>query len=428
MPNFTPLFVILAGGQGQRFAPLVTNKTMFPFMDKPLLYWQLEQLQRAGVQKVLIATHPDNHSFLKKLKIKGLDIQTKCQTKPLGMADALLCLETEISNQPIVIMNAVDVVADELFKILLKEISAHQPQGLVTGIKVSDYFLGGYLQLQNSRVTAVVEKPQPGQEPSDLVNLVFHYFSQPQKFIQLIKQTSSQKDDVYEQALSQLMQQQTFGYITYDNYWHKLKYPHYVLDVMRLFLTHRLQASIDPTVQISNKATIEGQVLIDKNVKVEAGAVIKGPVYIGPNTIIGSHTLIRQSMIERDTIIGFGSEVARSYIGPKCRLHHNFIGDSVLEAEVNPSFGTVTTNLRLDKQNIKLKTLEGEIETSQEKLGAILAKGVFCGVNCSLMPGITVGANTKIYPGLVVNQALPAETIFKPAVFKSSQDKKTSVY
>ena len=413
MPHSTPLFVILAGGEGKRFAPLVTNKTVFPFMDQPLLLHQLEQLKRAGIKKVLIATNSDNDSYLKKLKVKGLAIQTKRQSQPLGMADAVLNLKKEIGNQPVVIMNAVDVVADDLFKTLLKEIKTNQPQGLVTGIKVKKYFPGGYLQLKDSRVMGVIEKPQPGQEPSDLVNLVFHYFSQPQQFIQLLKQASSQGDDVYEQALTELMQQQQFGFISYDSYWAKLKYPHFVLDVMELFLDHRLRANIDPSAQISDQAVIEGQVLIAENVKVDAGAVIKGPAYIGPNTIVGNHALVRQSMIGRDAIVGFGSEIARSYVGPGCMLHHNFIGDSVLEAKVNPSFGTVTTNWRLDQKTIRLKTLRGELETNREKLGAILAKGVFCGVNCSLMPGITVGAKTKIYPHLIINQSLPAQITHK---------------
>lgn len=413
MPHSTPLFVILAGGQGKRFAPLVTNKTIFPFMDKPLLCWQLEQLQRVGVEKVLITTNLANDDYLKKLKIKGLEIQTKRQTKPLGMADAVLHLEKEVGNQPMVIMNAVDVVDDDLFTTLLQKIETKQPDGLVTGIKVKKYFPGGYLQLEENRVTSVIEKPQPGDEPSDRVNLVFHYFSQPETFFELLKKATSKKDDVYEQALTKLMQQQEFGFVSYDNYWHKLKYPHYVLDVMELFLTHRLKTKIDPSAQISDQAVIEGQVYIAANVKVEAGAVIKGPAYIGPNSIIGNHALVRQSMIERDVMVGFGSEVARSYIGPGCALHHNFIGDSVLEAEVNPSYGTVTTNWRLDKQNIQLRTPQGKIDTQRDKLGAILAKGVFCGVNSSFMPGVTVGANTKIYPHSVIHRALPANTTLK---------------
>jgi NDP-sugar pyrophosphorylase family protein len=413
MKKNTPLFVILAGGQGQRFAPLVTNKTLFPFMNKPLILHQLEQLQRVGVSQVLIATNTDNHPYLTPLKIKGLSIQTKLQPRSLGMANALLHLKDEIKNQPIVIMNAVDIVSNELFTQLLKTISTQKPYGLITGIKTKEYFPGGYLKLKGNQVTQIIEKPTPGKEPSDLVNLVFHYLQRPQEFISILVQHNNNHDDAYEQALSKLMTQHEFGFISYDNYWHKLKYPHFVLDVMELFLKHRLEQKISSSAQISPQATIQGRVFIDQGAKIEAGAIIKGPVYIGPGVVVGNQTLVRQSMIEANSIIGFGTEVARSYVGPKCMLHHNFIGDSVLEAEVNPSYGTVTTNWRLDNKEIELKTMTGKIQTHRQKLGAILAKGVFSGVNCSFMPGVSVGTKTKIYPQTVVHQALPEKTTLK---------------
>jgi len=419
MSETIPLFVILAGGEGKRFAPLVTNKTMFPFMDKPLLFHQLTQLKNVGVKNVLVATNSSNHDYLSSLKIDGINIMTKRQPKPLGMADSILSLKDEINDQGIFIMNAVDIVSDDLYKTILDKIATDNPQGLITGIKVDSYFPGGYIQTDGDKAIGVIEKPGAGNEPSDMVNLVFHYFAQPKNFIKYLGEISDKNDDAYEQAMSKVMQEEDFGFVKYSSYWHKLKYPHFVLDVMDIFLEHYVESYIDPTANISENAVIEGIVFIDKNVKVEAGAVIKGPSYIGPNTIIGNHALVRQSMIEGGSIVGFGSEVARSYVGPKCMLHHNFIGDSVLEAEINPSFGTVTTNIRLDGKTIRLKTknnITGKIDaidSHREKLGTIMAKGVFCGVNCSFMPGISLGENAKIYPHSVVNKAIGKNETYK---------------
>ena len=435
----SPLVVILAGGQGRNFAPLVTNKTLFPFMGQPLLGHQLIQLRRVGFANILVASNADNEAYLQSLDIPNLNIQTKLQPQPLGMADAVLNLAEKIGEQPIIIINAVDVVNDNLFEDLLHEIQNDPQKNMVTGIEVTSHFPGGYLQLQGeNQVSSIIEKPQPGKEPSNLVSLVFHYFSQPKKFFRLLKrETDAAKqtslsgsgsgsgsgnnngskiltDDIYEQALTELMQTEKFSFIRYQGYWQKLKYPHYVLDMMKLFLEKRLKPQIDPTAQLHPQAVIEGPVFIDAKAKIEAGAVIKGPAYIGKGAIVGNHTLVRDSMVESKAIIGFGSEVARSYIGPECALHANFIGDSVLEAEVNPSFGTATANWRLDKKNVMLRVDDKKIETQRDKLGAILAKGVFSGVNCSFMPGVTVGAHTKIYPQTIVRKALPAHTTLKP--------------
>ena len=116
-------------------------------------------------------------------------------------------------------------------------------------------------------------------------------------------------------------------------------------------------------------------------------------------------------MIEADSTIGFGSEIARSYIGPRCMLHHNFIGDSVLESDVNPSWGTTTANLRLDKKEVRLKLPNGEyIETGKKKLGAVIAKGAFLGVNCSIMPGVAIEKDASVKPNTVINETTPVKT------------------
>lgn len=409
----TPLVVILAGGEGKRFAPLATDKTLWPFFGKPLLQHQLEQLARVGAGEVLIATNETNDEWLKTLTIPNLTINTKRQDKPLGMADALLHLEIEIGDHPILVTNAVDVVDDTLFTDIFKKIEQNQPSGLVTGIEMAEYFPGGYLETDRDRVISVIEKPGEGKQPSNLVNLVFHYFAQPTKFITHLKNAKSDEDDVYEVALSALMQEIEMGFVPYSGYWQKLKYPHFVLDMTDVFLHHRLQPQIATSAQVDETASIEGEVYLGENVQVQAGAVIKGPAYIGDNTIIGNNSLVRQSIIENNAIIGFGSEVARSYIGPECKLHHNFIGDSVLEADINPSYGTVTTNWRFDQGEISLKTTTDTLNTGRTKLGAIIARGTFSGANVTFLPGVTIGKNVIIYPGSIVHQALPANSTLK---------------
>ena len=50
--------VILAGGLGSRLRPLtkVTNKHLLPVYDKPMIYYPLETLTRAGIEEIMIVT------------------------------------------------------------------------------------------------------------------------------------------------------------------------------------------------------------------------------------------------------------------------------------------------------------------------------------------------------------------------------------
>lgn len=403
-------FIILAGGIGKRLHPFTIDKTLIPVCGKPLIEHTLEQIARIGGRKVIMVTNERNHHWATEYSHPQLSIQLVQQPQADGMGGAVLAATENKVNSPVIIMNEVDQVSDSLFADVFSKATAGN--FLITGIEQTEYFPGGYLQLDQDRVVSIVEKPAEGTQPSNFVNLVFHYFSQLQPFIEILKQTDLSTDDQYERALATLMKEQQVLFVPYRDYWQALKYPHMLLDVAELYLEQRLQPTnlaqdqAELQLSISPQATISGPVQFGRSVTVEAGAVIKGPAYIGDNVTIGTNSLVRSSIIESNCIIGFGSEVARSYLGPNCALHHNFIGDSVLEGNCNPSWGTCFANWRFDNQPVALSYPSGKIKSNRPKLGAIVGNNGFFGVNCSIMPGSVVAPDTQVYPGLVVKGQL----------------------
>ncbi len=399
-----PLVVLLAGGQGTRFVPFVTNKTIWPFLAKPYLFYTLDSLANAGVEEVLVIANTHNQKVISTYVNQSLKIRSIVQPEALGMDDALKTASSEIAGRPIVVINGVDLVDPSLFQTFFEHIRVHQPKLLCAGFEMKELLPLGYYKIENGKVTATVEKPTRAEKPSDIARLTCDYFEDPGEFISLFDNytNTDQKDARYEQAQTVLLKKYGSDLITYTGKWNKLKYPFHVLDVMSRLLSEQ-KRTIPSTAQIHPTAIIDGDVVIHPTAKVEAHAVIKGPAYIGKDVVIGNLCLVRQSTIEEGTTVGFGSEVARSYVGPRCNLHHTFVGDSVLESEVNMSWGTVTANLRLDKKTVRITLPGGQVvDSMKEKLGALIAKGSFLGVNVSTMPGTLLAADTKISPATVV--------------------------
>lgn len=104
--------VILAGGLATRLYPLThaTNKHLLPVYDKPMIYYPIEVLLRAGIDEILVVTGgPHAGDFIRVLK-DGKEIGVKhleytYQEKPDGgIADALSLAEDFAGGGPICVI------------------------------------------------------------------------------------------------------------------------------------------------------------------------------------------------------------------------------------------------------------------------------------------------------------------------------------
>ena len=97
--------VILAGGLATRLRPLtlVTNKHLLPIYHKPMIYYPLEGMARAGGNEVLLTSSPDHAghftTLLKGGEEFGLKLYYAIQQNPKGgIADAILLAEEFAKN------------------------------------------------------------------------------------------------------------------------------------------------------------------------------------------------------------------------------------------------------------------------------------------------------------------------------------------
>ena len=97
--------VVLAGGLATRLYPLTyaTNKHLLPIYNKPMVFYPISTLVRAGVTEILIVTsgpHAGHFiSVLKKGKELGVThLEYAYQEKEGGIVEALLLAEEFAKN------------------------------------------------------------------------------------------------------------------------------------------------------------------------------------------------------------------------------------------------------------------------------------------------------------------------------------------
>ncbi|HEY32762.1 MAG TPA: NTP transferase domain-containing protein [Dehalococcoidia bacterium] len=403
--------VFLCGGVGKRMSPLSENKFLYKFFGKTLLQHQIEQAREAGLTEIVLIGNPDSISEIKSVAetVSGTNFNFAIQQEPLGMADALLSASALLANSPFVLVNSNDIFDISAYTKLLNE---YQNDGyyssFIVARQVRDYFPGGYILVnENNEISHIIEKPQRGKEPSNLVNIVVHLHKDPQKLLDYLAQTSSTKDDIYEEALNRMIDDGLrMKAVIYTSSWQAIKYPWHVLDAMDYFLG-RAKRQVSPSARISSKAIIDGNVVIGQNAKVLEGAIVRGPSYVGHNSVIGNGVLVRNSVIGDDCVVGYGTEIKHSYIGDRCWFHENYFGDSVVGSDCSFGAGTMTANLRLDDAHVSVKFGDERIGTGLNKLGAFIGDGVRTGINAGFMPGVRVGQRCFVGPHVCLTHDLP---------------------
>lgn len=87
--------ILICGGLGTRLRPLteVTNKSLLPIYDKPLILYPLQTLLDAGVKDIMVISGPENidqmAGFLGSGSRFGCTFTFRVQDEPKGIAQAL---------------------------------------------------------------------------------------------------------------------------------------------------------------------------------------------------------------------------------------------------------------------------------------------------------------------------------------------------
>jgi len=133
---------------------------------------------------------------------------------------------------------------------------------------------------------------------------------------------------------------------------------------------------------------------------VETGAVLKPPLVLGPDCFVAAGAYLRGgNWVAERCIFGPGAELKSSFVFAGSKLaHFNFVGDSVLGADVNLEAGSIICNYRNERpdKEVLVRIASGLQRTGCLKFGALVGDGARIGANAVIAPGALLSPGTVV--------------------------------
>lgn len=172
-------------------------------------------------------------------------------------------------------------------------------------------------------------------------------------------------------------------------------------------VVRRLLEGLDPS-----EFVVDGEIAVHKRATVETGAILKGPLILGAQVSVAAGAYLRGGcwVAERCTF-GPGAELKSSFVFAGSKLaHFNFVGDSILGAEVNLEAGSIVCNYRNERSDKEIRVRVGAAlhGIGCNKFGALIGDGCRVGANAVLAPGAVLAPRSIVGRGALHDDELGA--------------------
>jgi mannose-1-phosphate guanylyltransferase len=328
--------VVLVGGFGTRLRPLTlhTPKQMLPVVHRPMVERVVAHLGANGVEEAILslgyrpdafqAAYPDG-------LCAGVRLHYAIEPEPLDTAGAIrfAALDAGVAERFLVVNG--DVLTDLDVGAL---VSHHEQAGAEATIalhRVEDPSAFGVVPTDPSgRVTAFIEKPPPGEAPTNLIN-AGTYVLEPSVLDRIPPEVPVNVERITFPAM---VADGTLHAIDGDTYWIDAGTPDTYL-AANLDLVDGRRGPAEPGVHPD--AEVDGAVV---------GAVV------GAGATVGTGAIVSSSVVLPGAQIGPGALVQGAIIGARARVGDGAVveGGTVLGDDVEVAAGTQVHGVRIPEE------------------------------------------------------------------------------
>lgn len=310
--------VVLVGGFGTRLRPLTCHrpKQMLPIVHRPMLDHVVGHLVDHGIDDVVLSLGFRADTFAEGYPdgtCAGARLHYAVEPDPLDTAGAIRFAACQAGiDERFLVLNG-DVLTDLDVTRLVEFHDSRGAEATIALHKVDDPSRYGVVPCDGEgRVTSFVEKPPPGEAPTDLIN-AGTYVVEPSVLARI---DAGRPVSVEREVFPALVRDRSLFALDGETYWIDTGTPETYIQA-QLDLTEGLRGepvpAVAPTASVDPDATVRRSV-VGPDAVVEAGARVEGAVLLAGATV-------RAGAVIEGSVVGYGSEVAAgAHLGPCCLI------------------------------------------------------------------------------------------------------------
>jgi NDP-sugar pyrophosphorylase family protein len=355
--------VILAGGYATRLRPIsyALPKLLFPVLGKPMIYWTLDLLKGIGVDEAVLAVNylADQLRTVVGDNYDGMNIRYSLELTPLGTGGPIkLASEGTRFEQRFVVTNG-DVIANlELGKMLKHH---EQTRALITDAlhEVKDTTRFGVAQLDTEgRIRRFVEKPQPKESPSRLINAGI-YVVEPE-VLKMIP--PGRKVSLEREVFPALARAGKLSGFPFSGDWFDIGS---ITDYKKANFSLLQKRGVGSLAKKHTKGLADGAILrppllLGEGSRIRSGASVGPLVVAGSSTLVESNTRIWDSILFDGVSLGEDSVVSGAILAVGVKVGRNV---RIAPGSVVSSYVQIRDGVRIGSNAIvhPYKEIEGNI-------------------------------------------------------------------
>jgi len=334
--------LILSGGKGTRLRPLTHTaaKQLVPVANKPILFYVIENLARAGVSDLGIIISPETGDSVKEAVGDGtrfgVTITYIPQDQPQGLAHAVQTARGFLQDSPFVMYLGDNLISSDI-TLFLQTFQEQALDALILLKEVDNPSQFGIAELNGQeRLVRLVEKPQ--QPPTNLALVGVYFFSTAvHPVIDKLKPSWRGELEITDALQGLLETGKKVDWRKLEGWWLDTGKKDDLLSANTQVLDewcHReILGAVDEHSQVNGRVTLgAGTQVVRSTIRgpavVGEGCLIQDS-FIGPFTSIGDHSRVENSVIEHSVLL---SQVTVSQVD---RLEDSLLGRNARVARHN---------------------------------------------------------------------------------------------